>query len=211
MERRQPARPGSAPSRGRRRLCLTEVEAQACAGDRVVAVGGANSAGQAAVFLASRGSRVDLVVRGRDLGARMSRYLVDQVEAHPAIDVHLGAEVRGLHGDSSLEAVTIGDDTVDALALFVFIGADPCTDWLGGALVTDEHGFLVTGPDLDVTHLEPARDGRDRPPLPLETSRPGVFAAGDVRCGSVKRVASAVGEGAMAVRMIHQVLALAER
>jgi len=86
----------------------------------------------------------------------------------------------------------------------VFIGADPCTDWLGGTLATDEHGFLLTGHDLHVTHLDPARDGRDRPPLPLETSRPGVLAAGDVRSGSIKRVASAVGEGAMAVRMIHQ-------
>ncbi len=187
----------------------TEVEAQACKGDPVV-VGGANSAGQAAVFLASRGCRVDLVVRGGDLGARMSRYLVDQVEAHPAIDIHLAANVRELHGDSSLQAVTIDGDAgrIGARALFVFIGADPCTDWLGGALATDEHGFLVTGHDLQLTHLDPARDGRDRPPLPLETSRPGVFAAGDVRSGSIKRVASAVGEGATAVRMIHQYVAL---
>jgi thioredoxin reductase (NADPH) len=88
----------------------------------------------------------------------------------------------------------------------VFIGADPCTAWLGGALVTDEDGFLLTGQDLQLTYLDPARAGRDRPPLPLETSHPGVFAAGDVRSGSIKRVASAVGEGAMAVRMIHQYL-----
>jgi thioredoxin reductase (NADPH) len=92
----------------------------------------------------------------------------------------------------------------------VFIGADPCTEWLGATLATDEHGFLLTGQDLHLTYLDPARDGRDRPPLPLETSRPGVFAAGDVRAGSIKRVASAVGEGAMAVRMIHQYLRLVD-
>jgi thioredoxin reductase (NADPH) len=188
----------------------TEVEAQAYQGDPVVVVGGANAAGQAAVFLAGRGCRVALVVRGGDLAAGMSRYLVDQVEAHPAIDIHLAAQVRELHGDGSLQAVTI-DGTgarIEANALFVFIGADPCTDWLGAALTTDDHGFLVTGQDLRLTHLDPARDGRDRPPLPLETSRPGVSAAGDVRSGSIKRVASAGGEGAMAVRMIHQYLGL---
>ena len=186
----------------------TEVEAQACEGEPVVVVGGANSAGQAAVFLAGRGCHVHLVVRGGDLSARMSRYLVDQVEAHPAIDVHLGAQVRELHGDGSLQALTIDGaaEPIDARALFVFIGADPCTGWLNGTLETDEHGFLVTGHDLQLIHLDPARAGRDRPPLPLETSRPGVFAAGDVRSGSIKRVASAVGEGAMAVRMVHQYL-----
>jgi len=187
----------------------TEVEAQACAGDRVCVVGGANSAGQAAVFLAGRGCHVDLVVRGDDLGTRMSRYLVGQVDSHPAIDVHLATRVRALHGNGSLESISVdrAPGRIDARALFVFIGAYPCTEWLGKKLATDEHGFLVTGPDLQLTHLDPARAGRDRPPLPLETSRPGVFAAGDVRCGSIKRVASAVGEGAMAVRMVHQYLA----
>ena len=186
----------------------TEVEAQACQGEPVVVVGGANSAGQAAVFLAGRGCHVHLVVRRRDLAATMSRYLLDRIEAHPAIDVHLGAEVRELHGDASLRAVTIDGaaDRIAARALFVFIGADPCTGWLSATLATDEDGFLLTGQDLQLTHLDPARAGRDRPPLPLETSRPGVFAAGDVRSGSIKRVASAVGEGAMAVRMIHQYL-----
>ena len=188
----------------------TEVEAQACQGDPVVVVGGANSAGQAAVFLAGHGCRVHLVVRGRDLAAGMSRYLVDQVGAHPAIDVHLGTQVRELDGNGWLGAVTTDGAAgrIEARALFVFIGADPCTDWMGGTLATDPHGFLLTGHDLKLTHLDPARDGRDRPPLPLETSRPGVVAAGDVRSGSIKRVASAVGEGAMAVRMIHQYLAL---
>jgi thioredoxin reductase (NADPH) len=190
----------------------TEVEAQACEGAPVVVVGGANSAGQGAVFLAGRGSRVELVVRGENLGASMSRYLVDQVRAHPDITVRLRSEVRELHGDKTLEGITMVDadgtsHRASARAMFVFIGADPCTDWLGATLATDDDGFLVTGEALQLTHLDPARDGRDRPPLPLETSRPGVFAAGDVRSGSIKRVASAVGEGAMAVRMIHQYLA----
>jgi hypothetical protein len=113
--------------------------------------------------------------------------------------------VRELHGDGSLHGVTIDGAAgrIAADALFVFIGADPCTGWLSEALVTDEHGFLLTGQDLQLTRLDPARAGRERTPLPFETSRPGVFAVGDVRSGSIKRVASAVGEGAMAVRMIY--------
>jgi thioredoxin reductase (NADPH) len=187
----------------------TEVEAQACSGQRVVVVGGANSAGQAAVFLAGHGCQVELVVRGDDLGRTMSRYLVDQVATHPGINLRLGTQVRELHGERALEAVTLdgGAGRIDTGALFVFIGAEPCTEWVRRSLAADEHGFLLTGQDLQVTHLDPARDGRDRPPLPLETSRPGVFAAGDVRSGSIKRVASAVGEGATAVRMVHQFLA----
>jgi thioredoxin reductase (NADPH) len=192
----------------------TQVEAQMCSGNPVVVVGGANSAGQAAVFLAHHVSRVDLVVRGGDLGARMSRYLVDQVEASPRIAVNLRSEVRELHGGDTLEAVTVQDRatgttrTLAASAAFVFIGADPCTGWLGDAVVTDDDGFVVTGDALQVTHLDPAGDGRQRAPFPLETSRPGVFAVGDVRSGSIKRVASAVGEGAMTVLLVHQYLAL---
>jgi thioredoxin reductase (NADPH) len=191
----------------------TEVEAQICQDYPVVVIGGANSAGQAAVFLARRVGRVSLLLRGGDLTAGMSRYLVDQVQADPSIDVQLHAEVRELHGNGALEAVTVERNTdgvtrmLDARALFVFIGADPCTGWLDDALAIDEDGFILTGQDLRLTHLDPAADGRERAPLPLETSRPGVFAAGDVRSGSIKRVASAVGEGAMAVRMIHQYLA----
>jgi thioredoxin reductase (NADPH) len=187
----------------------TEVEARACAGQRAVVVGGANSAGQAAVFLASRGCQVELVVRGEDLGRTMSRYLVDQVETHAGIRIHLRTQVRELHGDGALEAVTLDSAAgrIDARGLFVFIGADPCTGWVRGSLATDDHGFLLTGQDLRLTHLDSAAGGRDRPPLPLETSRLGVFAAGDVRSGSIKRVASAVGEGATAVRMVHQFLA----
>jgi thioredoxin reductase (NADPH) len=192
----------------------TEVEAQLCRDHRVLVVGGANSAGQAAVFLARHAARVGLLLRGGDLGAGMSRYLVDQVQADPVIEILLHTEVRTLHGDGSLEAVTVEHTaagttrTVDAHALFVFIGADPCTEWLADAVEIDEDGFVLTGQDLTLTHLDPAHDGRERAPFPLETSRPGVFAAGDVRSGSIKRVASAVGEGAMAIRLIHQYLAL---
>ena len=188
----------------------TEVEAQACQGEPVVVVGGANSAGQAAIFLADRGCHVHLVVRRRDLGETMSRYLLDRIEARPAIHVRLGAQVRDLHGRGSLESVTVDDDDapIPARALFVFIGADPCTAWLDGSLATDADGFLLTGQDLQLTHLDPLGLGplRGRAPLALETSRPGVFATGDVRSGSMKRVASAVGEGAAAVRMVHQYL-----
>jgi thioredoxin reductase (NADPH) len=192
----------------------TAVEAQMCDGAPVVVVGGANSAGQAAVFLAGQVSRVDLLLRGGDLAARMSRYLVDQVEAEPSIEVHTRTEIRGLDGDGALAAITLEDTargvirTMEARALFVFVGAEPCTGWLSGAVATDEHGFVLTGLDLTLTHLDPASDGRDRAPFLLETSRQGVFAVGDVRSASVKRVASAVGEGAMAVQLIHQYLLL---
>jgi thioredoxin reductase (NADPH) len=190
----------------------TEVEAQMCENSPVIVVGGANSAGQAAVFLARRVGKVSMLVRGDDLARTMSRYLVDQILAQPAIDVCLRTEIRELHGNGSLEGATIECDgsteRIDARAVFVFIGAEPCTAWLDDALAIDEHGFVLTGQDLTLTHLDPAGDGRERAPLPLETSRPGVFAAGDVRSGSIKRVASAVGEGAMAVRMIHEYLAL---
>jgi thioredoxin reductase (NADPH) len=192
----------------------TQIEAQMCGGQPVVVVGGGNSAGQAAVFLARHVSRVDLVVRGSDLGAGMSRYLVDQVEESPRIEPHLHAEVRALFGNGALEAVSVQDTstgttrTLDVAATFVFIGADPCTGWLRDALVTDDDGFVVTGDALSLSHLDPAGDGRQRAPFALETSRPGVFAVGDVRSGSIKRVASAVGEGAMAVLLLHQYLAL---
>jgi thioredoxin reductase (NADPH) len=186
----------------------TQVEAQMCADDPVVIVGAGNSAGQAAVFLAENAECVHMLVRGQGLERTMSRYLVDQVMAAPGIDVRCRTEVRELHGNGTLNSITASDgDVLDARALFVFIGADPCTGWLRGQLAVDDHGFVATGPDLALTHLDPASAGGDRPPLPLETSRPGVFAVGDVRSQSIKRVASAVGEGAMAVRLIHQHLA----
>jgi thioredoxin reductase (NADPH) len=191
----------------------TTVEAQMCAGDPVAVVGGGNSAGQAAVFLARHVIKVNLLVRRDDLAATMSRYLIDQIEATPGIELHRRTEVRELHGNGSLDAITVEDTNagemrrLPARATFVFIGADPCTGWLADALVTDEDGFVVTGQELTMTHLDLAGDNRQRAPFVLETSRPGVFAVGDVRAGSIKRVASAVGEGAMAVRLAHEYLA----
>ena len=176
-------------------------------------VGGGNSAGQAAIFLAGHVSSVSLLLRGGDLSAGMSQYLVDQVQRASNIDVHLRTEIREMHGEDFLERVTLEQNQtgmrsqMPARAAFVFIGADPCTDWLDGGLVKDEHGFILTGQQLQLMHLDPAADGRQREPLPLETSLPGVFAVGDGRSGSIKRVASAVGEGAMAVRLIHEHLA----
>jgi thioredoxin reductase (NADPH) len=176
-------------------------------------VGGANSAGQAAVFLAKHVSRVDFVLRGADLAAAMSRYLIDQVEASPRIELHLHSALRALLGNGALEAVAVQDtdagttQTMTVAAAFVFIGAVPCTGWLGDTLVPDDDGFLVTGDALQLTHPDPAGDGRQRAPAVLETSRPGVFAVGDVRSGSIKRIASAAGEGSMAVLLLHQYIA----
>ena len=173
----------------------TLVEAQQCAGSPVVVVGGGNSAGQAAVFLSGRGNRVRLLIRGGDLRSDMSRYLVERIR-HSDIEVLLHTEVRELVGTDWLEAVLIEDNQtgerqkLDARALFVFIGADPNVQWLDGQIDLDERGFIRTGNALG------------RAARPLETSWPGVFAAGDVRSGSTKRVASAVGEGAVAVRMV---------
>jgi thioredoxin reductase (NADPH) len=179
----------------------TQVEANACAGDPVVVVGGGNSAGQAAVFLAGHAATVHLVVRAGDLAKGMSRYLVDLIEKDRGIEVHLHTEVRALCGrPGSLEAVVAEDNTtgqrqkVPALAMFVFIGADPHTSWLAGTVGLDDHGFVLTGDDAGAARL-------------LETTRAGVFAAGDVRHGSTKRVAAAVGEGAIAVRLVHDHLA----
>lgn len=182
----------------------TQMEARMCAGDPVAVVGGGNSAGQAALFLARHASRVHLLVREADLGEHMSRYLADRIERTPGIDVRLRAEVREAVGEDALRAVVVEDggkgerDVLDVRALFVFIGVRPHTDWLSGALALDSHGFVLTGRDA-------ARAASaDAAPLLLETSRPGVLAAGDVRAGSIKRVASAVGEGAMAVRFVHE-------
>jgi thioredoxin reductase (NADPH) len=192
----------------------THIEAQMCGGDPVAVVGGGNSAGQAAVFLSGQVSRVSLLLRGADLAAGMSRYLVDQVERTENIDVHPCTEVRQMHGEDSLAAITVEDNRsgastrLDTCSVFVFIGANPCTDWLQGALSMDPDGFLLTGGDLQVTHLDAGASAGGRPPLPLETSLPGVFAVGDGRSGSIKRVASAVGEGSMAVRLVHEHLAL---
>jgi thioredoxin reductase (NADPH) len=177
----------------------SQAEALLCAGDPVAIVGGGNSAGQAAVFLSAHATQVTLIVREGDLGEHMSRYLIDQVTRIPNVHIMTNTEVRELHGDRALEAVTVADHrtgarrTIDARALFVFIGMAPCTGWLGGLVGLDDHGFVRTGPGLD---------GADR--SLLETSQPGVFAVGDVRAGSAKRVATAVGEGAMAIRLAFE-------
>jgi thioredoxin reductase (NADPH) len=187
-------------------------EALMCGAGPVVVVGGGNSAGQAAVFLASRVSRVYLLVRAGDLGKDMSRYLVDQIERQPRITVCLHTEVREVHGRKQVETVVSEDNRtgerrrIDTTALFVFIGAAPNTAWLNGAVSLDDHGFIVTGSAALDSANGRAGSRIDREPMMLETSRPGIFAAGDVRSGSVKRVASAVGEGSIAVRQVEQYL-----
>ncbi|HEV7975375.1 FAD-dependent oxidoreductase [Amycolatopsis sp.] len=185
-------------------------EARGCRAAPVAVVGGGNSAGQAAVFLAEGSPKVYLLMRGGDLAENMSRYLVDQVERHPRIEVLLHSEVRELAGDDVLESLVVEDNRtrerrfVEARALFVFIGASPHTDWLSGVVALDEDGFVLTGAEADPFRTDDAWRSVARPPLALETNRPGVFAIGDVRHGSVKRVASAVGEGAMAIRLVHE-------
>jgi thioredoxin reductase (NADPH) len=184
-------------------------EALACAGDEVCICGGANSAGQAAVFLARRASRVTLVVRAASLEASMSHYLIQQISKIDNIEVRTNSEVIAMDGDDHLDQLTLCDrvagttETRKCAYLFVFIGAEPHTDWLPDAIARDSRGFVLTGPDLAVDGRRPRGWALDRDPYFLETSTPGVFAAGDVRANSVKRVASAVGEGAMAVQLIH--------
>ena len=195
----------------------TQAEAQQCEGEEVVVVGGGNSAGQAALFLAGRTSRVYLLIRGEDLGKSMSRYLVDRVLKTGNIELLPNTEVRELVGEDRLDGLLVEDNrsgtrwTLGARALFVFIGAEANTGWLRGTIDLDERGFVLTGMELDGSALdEDVWLSRSREPFLLETSMPGVFAAGDVRSGSIKRCASAVGEGAMAVRLIHQYLADAD-
>jgi thioredoxin reductase (NADPH) len=189
-------------------------DAETCRGDDVYIVGGANSAGQAAVFFARAARSVTLVVRGQSLEQSMSSYLIEQIAALSNVRVRTGSEVVGAGGTDHLERLRIADretgaeEEVDASWLFVFIGAAPCTDWLGKEIVRDANGFVLTGPDLVVDGQLPADWPLERQPYFLETSVPGVFAAGDVRRQSVKRVASAVGEGAMAVTLVHRYLEL---
>jgi thioredoxin reductase (NADPH) len=181
-------------------------EAAALEGQPAFVVGGANAAGQAAVHLARFASHVTLLVRGPSLSVRMSTYLINELERASNISVWLNTTVSGVRGQGRLEAITVRDSTTGqertaaAAALFVLIGADPHSEWLADAVERDARGFLLTGSDLGRWPL-------DRPPLLQETSTPGVFAAGDVRCGSVKRVASAVGEGASAIQQVHHYLA----
>jgi thioredoxin reductase (NADPH) len=191
----------------------TDLEARQCAGGPVMVVGGGNSAGQAAVFLAEQGSRVTVVIRGNDLGASMSRYLVDRLACHPRIAVITETRVVGLEGDQSLVAVRLaspsGDATLPATALFSFIGADPASGWLSGCAALDNRGFVLTDRALIDDRLDQRWTALGRRPFPFETSRPGLFAVGDLRSGSTKRVAAAVGEGSAAVRSVHDYLAFA--
>ena len=184
----------------------TELEARACAGVPVLVVGGGNSAGQAAMFLAEHATTVCIAVR-RPLVATMSTYLVDRINAHPRIKVHEGTTVTGLAGSPMLQQATLtkGDMTVtlDCTALFSFIGAEPNSAWLGD-VATDEHGFVRTDRDLEAADLDESWLALDRSPLPLETNRPGLLAVGDLRSGSTKRVAAAVGEGSAAIRSVHE-------
>jgi thioredoxin reductase (NADPH) len=191
----------------------TEAEALRCEGKQVAVVGGGNSAGQAALFLAGRTPRVFLLLRGNNLDKTMSSYLAQRVLDAENVELLANTEVRTLMGEDRLEGIVVEHNrsgvrrTLKAHALFVFIGAQANTGWLEGAVELDQRGFVLTGRDLDPS----ARNGDlwrrcSREPYLLETSLPGVFAAGDVRSGSIKRVASAVGEGAMAVRLAHQYL-----
>jgi thioredoxin reductase (NADPH) len=192
----------------------TLVESRMCGSAAAAVVGGGNSAGQAAIFLSGTVKHVYLLLRGDDLGRGMSSYLVDQIEAIDNIEVLLHTEVREVAGETALDGIVCEETRaaerrdLEVGGLFVFIGADPCTEWLDGALAKDDDGFLLTGVDLEVTHLGGTSGAIGRPALPLETSLPGVFTVGDGRSGSIKRVASAVGEGSMAVRVIHEYLAL---
>ena len=190
----------------------TFMEAQLCAGDEVVIVGAGNSAGQAAVFLAGAARRVHMVIRSTGLADTMSRYLIRRIEDHPAIVRHVRTEIVSLEGNGHLERVGWRDNETGRVEthgirhVFTMTGAVPSTRWLGGCLTLDAKGFIKTGPDLSPEELAAARWPLARAPHLLETSRPGVFAIGDVRAGSLKRVASAVGEGSIAIAAVHQVL-----
>ena len=190
----------------------TQMEAQACGADPVAIVGGGNSAGQAAMFLSQTSDDVHLIIRGDTLATSMSRYLIDQIERHPRITVQPRTQVTALLGTDELEGVQLLDtdrrqgSVLAVRGLFVFIGAQPATGWLASQLAEDAHGFLLTGSNIPEVQLE----DKDRAPLFLETSRPGVFAVGDVRSGSVKRAATAIGEGSMAVRLVFERLTAKE-
>ena len=192
----------------------TYMEAQLCGGEEIIVIGGGNSAGQAAVFLSQTARRVHMLVRSGELSSTMSRYLIQRIEENPLIELHLKTQITALEGDTHLERVTWKDSsrgessTHDIRHVFVMAGASPRTDWLRGCVALDEKGFILTGRDLDSV----GPDGYPAWPLPrrpqmLETSLPAVFAVGDVRSGNVKRVASAVGEGAIAIHLVHRALA----
>jgi len=188
-------------------------EAQLCSGEDVYLVGGANSAGQAAVYFAQFARSVTMLLRGDSLEKGMSQYLIDQIREIPNIRVETQAEVVEVHGDGHLESITIANHATETIrteptsALFIFIGAMPCTAWLRGMLPMDERGYLLTGALLPKDGDRPKGWKEERDPFIFESIIPGVFAAGDTRHSSIKRVASAVGEGSITVQMVHQYLA----
>ena len=192
----------------------TFMESQLCGGDEVVVIGGGNSAGQAAIFLAETAKKVYMLVRGKTLSETMSRYLTQRITTHPKIELHLETELVSLEGASHLERVTWLDrlsgetTTRDIRHVFVMAGASPRSDWLRDCVALDQRGFILTGRDLDpVLASAPQKWPLGRPPQMLESSLPAVFAVGDIRSGNVKRVASAVGEGAISIHLVHQALA----
>jgi thioredoxin reductase (NADPH) len=193
----------------------TFMEAQLCAGEEVVVVGGGNSAGQAAVFLAQSAARVHMLIRSDGLAQSMSRYLIRRIEEHPAIVLRTHTQLTALAGDGHVESVSWREDRTGSTETnpirhcFLMTGADPNTGWLDSCVARDAKGFVKTGPDVTADDLSAAHWPLARPPRLLETSVPGVFAVGDVRSGSIKRVASAVGEGSIAIAFVHQ--ALSER
>jgi thioredoxin reductase (NADPH) len=188
-------------------------EASACEQQNVFVVGAGNSAGQAVMYLSQYAGRVVLIVRGSSLEAKMSQYLVDRIRGTDNIEVRLQSEVVAVSGGDHLETVTIrseetgAEETLPAAGLFIFIGAQPCTDWLRGVVEMDRNGFILVGSQLLRDGKPPKSWPLERDPTLMETSVPGIFAVGDVRADSVKRVASAVGEGSIAVQFIHQYLA----
>jgi thioredoxin reductase (NADPH) len=192
----------------------TFIEAQLCAGEQIAVVGGGNSAGQAAVFLASTADKVHMMVRSDGLSSTMSRYLIQRLTENPKIELHVNTEIIRLEGGANLERLrwknrkTGEVSTHEIHHLFVMTGASPQTAWLRGCVALDDKGFILTGRDLDTTIKEGhLRWPLARPPQMLETNLPAVFAVGDVRAGNVKRVASAVGEGAISIHLVHRALA----
>jgi len=193
----------------------TYIESQLCGGNEVVVVGGANSAGQAAVFMSQTASKVHMLVRSGELSSTMSRYLIQRLTENPQIELHWNTEITAIEGDDCLQHVTwqnkkTGEvETRDIQHIFVMTGASPRTEWLRGCLALDDKGFILTGRDLEQPGIpdDHPRWPLQRSPLMLETSLPGVFAVGDVRAGNVKRVASAVGEGAISISLVHRALA----
>lgn len=189
-----------------------KTEAISCKGEEVFIVGGANSAGQAAMFFSQHAKQVTMLVRGDSLARTMSKYLIDQIEETENITVQLSSSVIGVKGETNLEAITIANantkvfQTVSANSLFIFIGAEPRTDWLEGLVERDEQGYILTGTYLKRSGQSSRRWRLKRDPFLLETNVPGIFAVGDVRHNSVKRVASAVGEGSIAIQFVHQYL-----